>query len=144
MRKVFIPGNVPSLKNSKIKTVNGIFPSKTVTKYLRSLGIKHYSLRDKIVIGYKRTPNSFDGLISGMKNDLSTVKEWPIKIGFHFIRDSKRDFDFVNACQIILDLVVAHNVIPDDSMKYIIPIPVEDGGAWYSIDKEKPGVIIYY
>ena len=29
---IFIPGNVPSLKNSKVKTSRGIFSSPTVTR----------------------------------------------------------------------------------------------------------------
>ena len=40
---IFIPGNTPSLKNSKVKTARGIFSSTTVKKYLRNLGIQNYS-----------------------------------------------------------------------------------------------------
>ena len=49
---LFIKGNVPSLKNSKIKTSRGIFSSKTVKRYLNSLGIQSYSPSKKIVKGY--------------------------------------------------------------------------------------------
>ncbi len=31
---IFIPGNIPSLKNSKIATSKGVFSSKTVKKFL--------------------------------------------------------------------------------------------------------------
>ena len=55
----FIPGNVPSLKNSKVKTSRGIFPSKTVVKYLRDIGVLRYSVRDKEVQEYKTKPNTF-------------------------------------------------------------------------------------
>ncbi len=61
---IFIPGNVPSLKNSKIKTARGIFPSKTVMKYLRSLGIQKYSVSKKEVIGFKTRDNLFENLRS--------------------------------------------------------------------------------
>ena len=40
--EIFIPGNVPSLKNSKIKTERGVFASKTVTTYLKLFGIKSF------------------------------------------------------------------------------------------------------
>lgn len=46
----FIPGNVPSLKNSKVKTNKGIFPSKTVSKYLKSFGIISYSSEKKLYL----------------------------------------------------------------------------------------------
>jgi hypothetical protein len=55
---IFIKGNVPSLKNSKIK---GIYHPKTVTKYLRSLNIQGYSASKKTVKEYKdpNRPNLF-------------------------------------------------------------------------------------
>ena len=69
-------------------------------------------------------------------------KSEPIKMGFHFIRNSKRDFDFNNANQIIMDLLVAHDVIEDDCMRIIVPFPLEINGTFYSVDKENPGVYI--
>ena len=134
----FIEGNVPSLKNSKIKTSRGIFPSKTVMKYLQKLGIKKYSSSKKEVEGYKTRTNSFFDHIWDFPKDI----EYPIQLGFHFVRDSQRDFDFNNATQIILDLLTAHKFIEDDSMKYIIPFAYKKNGNWYSIDKENPGVFI--
>ena len=44
---IFIKGNIPSLKNSKVKTSKGVFHSKTVTNFLRSYGIKSYSSQRK-------------------------------------------------------------------------------------------------
>ena len=49
---IFIPNNVPSLKNSKVKTGRGIFSSPTVNKYLRALGIQSFSSSKKFVKGY--------------------------------------------------------------------------------------------
>ena len=57
-RMIFIPSNVPSLKNSKVKTSKGIFPSKTVTKYIRGLGIQSYNSRKKEVKGYTGDPTT--------------------------------------------------------------------------------------
>lgn len=64
-------------------------------------------------------------------------KEKPFKIGFYFIRDSKRRFDYVNICQLPLDLMVKYNWIKDDNMQEVIPFFLG-----YEIDKERAGVII--
>ena len=135
--EIFIKGNVPSSKNSKIATSKGVFHSKTVMNYLRSLGIQHYSVTHKTVMGYKTKPNLFR----------QAFKDWEkptefIKLGLHFIRDSKRDADFTNICQIIFDLMVAHDFIEDDSMRYVLPFPLEIDGEYFSYSKENPGVII--
>ena len=139
MIELFIPGNVPSLKNSKIKTSRGVFPSKTVTKYLRSLGIQSYSSRKKEVKEYKdiNRPNIFKEVFSGI-----SITNYPCIFHFHFIRKSRHKFDFINACQIVADLMVAHDIIEDDNMDYFIPFPLLINDSWYSYNKEKPGVII--
>lgn len=134
-------GNVPSLKNSKIKTSKGIFSSKTVKKYLYSLGIQRYSAKNKIVVTYKNRENEFEKLRKDF-DEMIKNKNYPLKIGFHFIRNSKRSFDFNNANQIIADLLVAHNFIEDDSMDYFLPFPLKIEGNYYSYNKEEPGVII--
>lgn len=138
--KVFIPGNVPSLKNSKIKTTRGIFPSKAVKNYLRSFGIKRYSVRDKEVECYSRSENLFYPIFRKLPK--LHEKDYPILIGFHFIRKTHADFDFNNATQIIQDLLVAHNIIADDSMRFVIPYPLKIDDKYYSIDKHNPGVIL--
>lgn len=138
---IFINGNVPSLKNSKVKTQRGIFSSKTVKKYLSSLGIQRYSPSRKEVVGFVRRENEFAKLIPLFEEKLKNC-EPPFDIGFHFVRDSKRDFDFNNATQIIADLMVAHNIIEDDNMKYFLPYPLKIDGKAYSIDKQNPGVYI--
>lgn len=138
--KIFIPGNVPSLKNSKIKTKRGIFPSKTVHNYLKGFGIKRYSVRDKEVECYSRSKNLFYPLFNNLPK--LRDKDYPIFVGFHFIRKTHADFDFNNATQIIQDLMVAHNIIIDDSMRFLIPYPLKIDGKYYSIDKNNPGVIM--
>ena len=139
---IFIPGNVPSLKNSKIKTNKGIFPSKTVVKYLRLLGIQRYSVRDKEVRGYKTRDNLFENTRSPWFKLLGEGRPDPIVVGLHFIRGSKHKFDFHNATQIIADLMVAHDFISDDDMDSFIPMPLKIKGKWYSYNKECPGVYI--
>ena len=138
--QIFIPGNVPSLKNSKIKTSRGVFASKTVKKYLQKQGIVKYSVRDKTVVGYKTRDNEF---AKNSKFFSSTiVRDPPYKVGFHFVRGSKHKFDFHNAVQILADLMVAHSFLPEDDMDNFIPFPYQIGGKWYSYDKENPGVWI--
>lgn len=136
---VFIPGNVPSLKNSKVKTSHGIFPSKTVKKYLRSLGINKYSSGRKEVDLYKTIPLTFP--VDELK-DLFSADEYPKIVGIHFIRDSERTFDFNNASQIIFDLLTAFDVIPDDSMKYVVPACLKVENRFYTVDKENTGCLI--
>ena len=134
---IFIPFNTPSSKNSKIATKNGVFHSKTVMKYLRNLGIQHYSVSKKTVTEYKTKPNLFR----------EAFKDWEkptefVKIGLHFIRDSRRGADFQNICQIILDLMVAHDFIEDDNMNWVLPFPLEIDGKYWKVDYKNPGVII--
>lgn len=136
----FIPGNVPSLKNSKIKTSKGIFPSKTVNKYLRTIGIKNYSSKNKIVNQFVGKPNIFRESLKEFPKLESN--DYPIILGFHFVRDSKRDFDFNNATQIIQDLLVAHNFIEDDSMRFLIPTYYKIEGRYYTVDSKNPGVYL--
>lgn len=138
---IFIPFNTPSLKNSKVKTSRGIFPSKTVKSYLSNLGIQKYSVSRKEVTGYKTKPNKINDLKDLFKLSLEG-KTPPVEIGFHFVRDSKRKFDFNNANQIIADLLVAHDIIEDDNMDFFIPYAFKMNEKYYTIDKENPGVYI--
>jgi len=137
---IFINGNVPSLKNSKVKTSRGIFSSKSVKKYLANLGIQRYSSSRKEVIGYKTKSNTFQDEIVPQIIKLLENKEAPYEIGFHFVRGSKHSFDFNNANQLIADLIVAHNVIEDDNMDYFIPYAFKIENNFYSYNKENPGV----
>lgn len=138
---VFVPGNVPSLKNSKVKTSKGIFPSKTVMKYLREMGIQAYSASKKTVTEYKTRPNLFKDYANQISK-LLVGKTAPYVICFHFVRKTKADFDFNNANQIILDLLTAHKVIEDDNMRFVIPAAMQIADKWYTVDKDKPGVWI--
>ena len=72
----------------------------------------------------------------------SDILPGPIKIGIHFIRQTKAKFDFHNICQILFDLMVAFDIIEDDNMDCILPFPMQMNGAWYSVDKNNPGAYI--
>lgn len=151
---IFIPGTVPSLKNSKVKTNRGIFSSPTVVKYLRRLGIQSFSSRKKEVKTYvdKNKPNILESFREDIKK-MKVGKDNPIFIGYHHVRKDKRLFDFSNSVEIIQDLFTAMNFIEDDNVKYVFPIPMTRNGElpnkfnireknWYSIDKNNPGVFI--
>ena len=153
---IFIPGNVPSLKNSKIKTARGVFSSPTVNKFIRNLNIQKFNARKKEVKGYvdPQRPN----YIEGLREEFEKMKEGkgdPIFIGYHQVRNSRRLFDFSNSVELIQDLLTAHDIIEDDNVKYVFPIPMTIEGEiptienvrkkeWFSVDTENPGVYIKF
>lgn len=151
---IWIPGSVPSLKNSKVKTKRGIFSSPTVNKYIRSLGIQSFDSRKKIVKGYvdKTRPNQIE-LLREQFAEMKAGKGDPIFIGYHQVRKTKALFDFSNSVEVVQDLFTSHDFIEDDNVKYVFPIPMSIDGElptesnlrttkWYSVDKENPGVFI--
>jgi hypothetical protein len=140
IKSVFIPGHVPSSKNSKVATQSGVFHSKTVGRYLREMGVLAYSVTKGTVTGYKTRPSLYP--IKEL-TELCKNIQYPAKIGLHFVRKNKAQFDFHNISQIVFDMLVAHKIIEDDSMAYVLPFPVEVDGKWYSVDKNNPGVYVY-
>jgi len=149
---IFIPGNCPSLKNSKVKTNRGIFHSPTVSKYIRALGIQAFNSRKKEVRGYVDVTrvNHFEALRSQFE-EMKKGKSSPLILGYHQVRNSKRKFDFSNSVEIIQDLLTAHDFIEDDNIEHVFSVPMTlDGNLidqnnprkspLYSVDKENPGV----
>ena len=117
---IFIAGNVPSSKNSKQWTGKFLISSKTVREYRSKFAYQFSSLENK---------KKF--------NEMTRDKEKPYKIGFYFIRDSQRKFDYINIAQIVQDLMVEHEWIVDDNCTELVPVFLG-----YKIDKENPGVKI--
>jgi len=140
---IFIPGNIPSLKNSKTIGQIGkgenkrrvLLPSKTVKKYLQAMGIRKYSPTGGVE-DYKTRKNIFRESVGSYFDDAPH----PLVLGFNFVRDTQRKFDFINVCQISCDLLVAHGFIPDDDMNHLIPMPMKINGSYYSVCKDRPGV----
>lgn len=118
MNTFFIPGNVPSSKNSKRWTGKHLIWSKTAMKYVK----------DTDIFWKEKAPY--------FKNECLN-KEFPMKVSFKFIRGSKHKFDYVNPLQTVLDLMVRYEWIPDDNADIIIPVFEP-----YEYSKEEPGVII--
>lgn len=120
---IFIAGNTPSSKNSKqfVTLKSGktlLINSKTVQKYIKE------SKADWLV-----NKNEFLKMLKG--------KEKPYKIELYFIRDSKRRFDYINATQIIFDLMQEYGYIEDDDSTNVIPI-----FKGFEVDKVRTGVKI--
>ena len=138
---IFIKNNIPSLKNSKVKTSRGIFPSKTVTNFLRSYGIKHYSSSKKTVEGYARTPDTFRPIADRLREELSKVDK-PYKLQFYFVRKTRSRFDIGNAIELLSDLFTAYCVWEDDNCDVFLPFPWVIDNACYKVDKDNPGVYI--
>jgi len=141
MNEIFIPGNIPSLKNSKIMTSKGLFHSKTVGKFLRSHGIKSYSTSRKEVVGYARTPDTFRPYIVQLKTLLANVQP-PYKLAFHMVRKTKAKFDFGNSVELLSDLFTAYGVWEDDNCDNFLPLPWLKDGSVYSVNPKAPGVFI--
>lgn len=120
---IFIAGNTPSSKNSKqfVTLKNGkklLLNSKIVRKYI-----------DKSEMDWRFNKTEFFKMLKG--------KNKPYKIELYFIRDSKRKFDYINAAQIVFDLMQHYGYIEDDDSTNIIPI-----FKGYKVDKIGAGVEI--
>ena len=120
---IFIAGNTPSSKNSKqfVTLKNGkklLLNSKIVRKYI-----------DKSEMDWRFNKTEFFKMLKG--------KEKPYKIELYFIRDSRRKFDYINAAQIIFDLMQEYGYIEDDDSTNVIPI-----FKGFEVDKARTGVKI--
>lgn len=121
---IFIPGAVPSSKNSKI-----------FTRGRKLIWSKAASLYRK---------NSKEAFLANKKDFLSMLngKEKPYIICFHFVRATKHKYDFVNVVQTIQDLMVEYGYIEDDNIDIMLPFPFRMGDKYSSYDKDNPGVYI--
>ena len=138
---IFVPGNIPSSKNSKVATGKGMFHSPSVRKWLQFIGVKSFSSGKKSYENYKTRPNKFEALTESFL-ELKKDTGKPIFIGFHFVRDSRRKYDFHNAVQILFDLMTAHGWIEDDDTTEVYGVPFRLRGEWQTIDKENAGCYI--
>lgn len=120
--QTFIKGNFPSFKNSKQFTGTFLVVSKTVRKYLKEFGKQ-----------WETIPYEFQNL---------KESDYPIHVGFHFVRGTRHRWDFHNMVQGCADLMVEHGWIPDDNMDYFIPQATSKDRKFYSYDKDNPGVYI--
>lgn len=120
----FVPFNTPSSKNSRRLVKGGRFIASKQTMRWRKLTEQ----------AFKEQKDAFRKAIK--------KKDKPYKIGFFFIRDSKRKFDFNNMTQAVQDAMVHHEWLEDDNIHEMVPIPLEIDGVYFKVDKDNAGVII--
>jgi len=123
MKKIFIPGNVPSSKNSKQWTGKMLIHSKPTRNYIRDTKQHYIQAKEEFK--------------SQVVNKAGIELSYPIHIDFYFIRSSRRKFDYINPAQTVQDLMVKYNWIDDDNCDIIVP-----HFSGYHVDKNNPGVLI--
>lgn len=125
---IFIKGNTPSSKNSKrIITITNKKTGKKATRLINSEVTEKYIKNSKV--DWILNKNNFKKMIKD--------KEKPYKIELYFIRDSKRRFDYINAAQIIFDLMQEYDYIDDDDSTNVMPV-----FSGFEVDKTRAGVEI--
>jgi hypothetical protein len=131
MSEFFIPGNVPSQKNSKVigsvgprcpKCKKGKFPKLFSSKNCRE---------------WAKAAKKYFNLQRDEFWEVTEELSFPIKIKFKFYRKSRHRFDYTNASEIVLDQMVHNEWIEDDNADIIIP-----SFEPYEYNKERPGVLI--
>lgn len=115
----FIPGNVPSKKNSLHPRNRG----------KRMISSKYEQ--------YKRSVESYLIKMSKSFKKALKEKEKPYEIGFFFIKPTKHAADYTNKIDTVQDVLVSFGLLPSDEMDVIKPIPLG-----YEVNREKAGVII--
>jgi hypothetical protein len=120
----FIPGAVPSSKNSIVMTRAGFFiGSKATQKYRKSSKIYWDKYRDQF-------------------RQLIVSEPKPIIIGMHFVRASRHKWDFINPAQTIQDEMTKNGWIDDDNVDELLPVPLFIDGKYWSYNKSNAGVYI--
>lgn len=118
--KIFIPGQTPSKKNSKKLIITG-------DGRRRVMSSDFYEAWEKESLRLLR------------RSDLvGHPWRYPLRAGFHFIRNSRRKWDYGNLMQGPLDLLVQAGIIEDDDMNHIIP----NGSLSWEVGKGREGVVI--
>jgi hypothetical protein len=149
IEKIIIYGNVPSLKNSKdivdvkkkrITVAAGVpLQSHMTGAEFQALKFQRRStmLYSKQVREYiKKTELQWEAN-GGYWHRMVMRLPKPLKVGFRFIRDSNRRFDYINAAQLVQDLMVRYGWITDDNADELLPVFLP-----YEVDKVKAGVEI--
>lgn len=118
MTEVWIPGNVPSSKNSRVWTGKYFIASKSVMKWRRETQEDWEEHREYFI-------------------DATTKLGLPTFVHMTFVRKSKHKFDYNNPCQTIMDEMTLRGWIQDDNADLVVPV-----FGKYKYDKNNPGVII--
>ena len=122
--RLWIPGNVPSLKNNK-----RIIPLKGQNRPMMIPSKRHEAYAKDTRLVYASHRLAFKNATEGLSD--------PLRVGFRFVRGSRHKFDYTNALDTVQDLMVKHGWIEDDNADCLIPVIIP-----YEYDKERPGVEI--
>ena len=140
VNSIFIPGEVYSSKNSK-----RIFP-KASAKYtgwtFRNKNVVPFITSSTAVNNYKSEIMRYYTAYRQNFLDMVRDKSYPLVVEFHFVRKTKSGWDFVNMCQLVLDMMVKAEWLKDDDVSVILPIPPLPPLKPFSVDKKNPGVFI--
>lgn len=117
---IFIKGNVPSSKNTMMPIDNRMIKGGRTRAYEKETDIHFRVFKTRFL-------------------EMCKGKAKPYKLEFCFIRDSRRAFDFHNAIQLPMDLLVKHQWIKDDNVNEIVPYPAE---PCHGYDPKLSGFII--
>jgi Holliday junction resolvase RusA-like endonuclease len=122
-KAIFIPGNVPSSKNSR-QLVGGdkprSFESALCRQYRKQNSGHFFDLRKKFL-------------------QMAEGKQKPLRVEFLFARKTKQRFDHHNAVQLIFDMMTEYNWIIDDNADEAVAVPPVRP---YFNSKDNPGVYI--
>jgi len=129
MMPIFIRGNVPSSKNSRI------WSSKC-----------NRSIESKATRSYKKNSEEYWDRGRAVFKSALEGKEKPYRVGFKFIRKKKKDedrcrnrFDYVNPLQTVQDEMVRHGWLEDDNADVLLPVLEQ---YEFDLDDDKLGVYI--
>ena len=155
---IFLPGNVASSKNSRELGFYYLKPEDESSWFIKKDGnyrkIRPTLQSSKLTKEYVKhiAPFIIENRIKFKKLLEGLTKPYIVEL--HFVRDSKRAFDFQNATQCISDSLTGHywkndKQIPyistqwlnDDNMSEVLFIPPLQA-PHYTVDTKKPGVWI--
>jgi len=155
---IWLPRNVPSSKNNREIGYYFLKPEAVSTWHIK-VGNVFKKIRPTLQSSDRTkeyVKHIAEHLIQNRRKFLSMIKDQPKPyfIELFFVRDTRRDYDFINACQIIADCLTGHywekdKKIPlsaiqwleddDCSNVYFLPPSQE---PFYAVDKDNPGVWI--
>lgn len=136
---IYIKGNTPSLKNSKeifqvftkqsecCKTNGGFMTKEDGTWKCTKCGNPAIRHTKPILVKAKRVSEfekaHQDDFVKQLDTWKSIIidKKRPYRIGMYFIRDSFRLFDYVNASQVLLDMMTTAGYYIDDNVLWANP-----------------------
>jgi len=151
---IYVPNNVPSLKNSK--RIMQIPTGKTICCNAKYTKLKSYSYKCNTcgqvssilakrasILPSKRHEAYFKEVMPIFEKNadkflkMSTGIDFPLYVGFYFLRKIKNKWDWDNAITTVMDIMKKSGMIIEDDSTIIVPIPL----GWHN-DKDNGGVVI--